>query len=152
VVVWVLRTLASGRQVRGWGTRRDLSGQPGRPESELVGKGDRQVKGTWTKRRTLRRRVVGSGSRTGPDALGHNLGRGRSVDPSGSSDMRVVVFPGNTGSGRHGKPAVEAQAIIAQRQSTSAHAEEDRGSTPHASDKDHAAPRNRTGKPSTSSG
>lgn len=49
----------------------------------------------------------------------------------------MVVFPGNTGSGRQGKLAVEIQAIIAQRLE---HLwlptlEEDGGSTPHARNK-----------------
>lgn len=83
----------------------------------LCGKGARQVKGTRTIRRLLQRRAVAAGSRTSPDAPGHNRGRGRPVGLSGPNGSggppgprhRVAGFldPERAGSGRHGKPGVE---------------------------------------------
>lgn len=113
----------------------------------LCGEGARQVKGTRPIRRLLRRRTVVAGSRTGPDAPGHNWERGRPVGLSGPNGSggpsgprhRVAGFldPERAGSGRHGEPDVEPQAIIAQRVRAplATRLEEDGGSTPHASGK-----------------
>lgn len=63
----------------------------------------------------MRRRAVWSGSRTGPDALGHNLGRGRSVDLSGSNGSEWSYSRVTPGAADRASSQWKIQAIIAQR-------------------------------------